>query len=288
MPRNAQEFVSFVATHFRPVEAMCREHVRFASDDDIVSFLRRFSDDKSVAKLIGRMREVGVLVDLAGEWAPPPFLAEFIEKVAQRHALASPKVIHSWVEALQQHVTELMHQIEPAYVDFGVFDVDIGRSLLHEIADVFQAIVRTVQGNCARITSEVAEYRTVEGAARLRSRLNWLLHLHDEYLEPLIRIVDIGGDFYAVTEQITNCCARVAVLAEIDAPKSPTRHGSCKRKSSGFAALLCAKRRRLEGNSRLFARPQFANPRSPKGPIGPLKPCDLANGNPLVWERTCR
>ena len=66
MPRNAQEFVSFVATHFRPVEAMCREHVRFASDDDIVSFLRRFSDDKSVAKLIGRMREVGVLGRFGG------------------------------------------------------------------------------------------------------------------------------------------------------------------------------------------------------------------------------
>lgn len=96
MPRNVQEFISFIANHFRPLEAMCRQHARFSSDDEIVAFLRPFEEsDKNLTRLIGRMRDVGILVELAGEWAPPPFLIEFIEKVSQRHALASPRVIQS-------------------------------------------------------------------------------------------------------------------------------------------------------------------------------------------------
>lgn len=215
MPRNAQEFVEFVAKHFRPLEAMCRQRARFVSDDQIVAFLRPFAEeDKNLTRLIGRMREVGVLVELAGEWAPPPFLAEFIEKVSERHALASPKVIRSWVESLQKHVAELLNQINAASLDFDAFDAEAGRFRLCEISDVFQLIVRTVQENCDRIATEVAEYRTIEDASRLRRRLERLIYLHDEYLEPVIRIIDITGEFYAATEEVSNCCARLTVLAD--------------------------------------------------------------------------
>jgi hypothetical protein len=217
MPRNAQEFVEFVAKHFRPLEAMCRQRARFLSDDQIVAFLRPFAEeDKNLTRLIGRMREVGVLVELAGEWAPPPFLAEFIEKVSERHALASPKVIRSWVEALQKHVEELLSQINAASVDFDAFDADAGRFRLREISDIFQLIVRTVQENCERIAAEVGEYRMIEDASRLRRRLERLIYLHDEYLEPIIRIIDITGDFYAATEEVSNCCARLAVFVHRD------------------------------------------------------------------------
>lgn len=222
MPRNAQEFLSFVASHFRPLEAMCRKHRRFSSDDDIVSFLRPFEDDdKNLTRLINRMREVGVLVELAGEWAPPPFLIEFIEQLSERHALASPKVIQGWIETLRLHVSALLKQLDSARFDFGNFDTDAGRFLLHEIADVFQTIVRTVQDNCDRIATEVADYRVLEDGKRLRSRLNRLIYLHDEYLEPVIRVVDISGDFYAVTEQVSTCCARLAVFGD----GSPTALG---------------------------------------------------------------
>lgn len=215
MARDAQEFISFVANHFRPLEAMCRQRERFASDDELVAFLRPFEEeDKNLTRLIGRMREVGVLVELAGEWAPPPFLAEFLEKLAERHALAGPQVIRSWIETLDEHVGKLNGQIESANVDFGEFDVEQGRFLLEEISDVFQTITRTVQDNCERIAAEVADYRKVEDTPRLRSRLNRLIELHDEYLEPIIRIVDINGDFHAVTERVSNCCSRLAVLGD--------------------------------------------------------------------------
>lgn len=70
MKHNAAEFVNFLSSHFRPIEAMCRERVRFSRDDEIVAFLHRFEeDDKNVSKLIGRMREVGVLRELTGLWS---------------------------------------------------------------------------------------------------------------------------------------------------------------------------------------------------------------------------
>jgi hypothetical protein len=218
MPRNAQEFISFVANHFRPLEAMCRQHRRFSTDDEVVAFLRPFADDdKNLTRFINRMREVGVLVELAGDWAPPPFLVEFIEKLSERHALASPKVIQGWIDTLRSHVTALLSEIDSAQFDFGAFDVDAGRFLLHEIADVFQTIVRTVQDNCERIAAEVADYRVLEDGKQLRSRLNRLIYLHGEYLEPVIRIVDVSGDFHAATEQVSTCCARLAVFGERDA-----------------------------------------------------------------------
>lgn len=87
MPQNTQDFVNFLAAHFRPLEAMARESVRFSSDDEIVTFLRRFDDaDKNLARLIGRMKELEVLVELAGAWSLPHFLAEFLERLAERHA----------------------------------------------------------------------------------------------------------------------------------------------------------------------------------------------------------
>lgn len=215
MPRSAGDFVNFIAGHFRPIEAICRQRARFTSDDEIAAFLRAFeSEDKSLSRLIGRMREVGVLVELAGEWTLPPFLVEFIENVSQRHALASPRVIQSWVETLDHHVTELSTKIDAASSALSSIDADGTKFLLREIADVFQTIVRTVQDNCDRIASEVAEYRTIEDSGRLRARLNRLIQLHDDYLEPIIRIVDVGGDFHAVTGKVANCCTRLSVMAD--------------------------------------------------------------------------
>jgi hypothetical protein len=110
MPRNANDFVSFLANHFRPIEAMCKQRARFVTDDEIVAFLRPFeADDKNLNRLIGRMREAGVLMELAGEWSPPPFLVEFMEKLFDRHGLASPEVIQSWVGSPRMEQCRLIH-----------------------------------------------------------------------------------------------------------------------------------------------------------------------------------
>jgi hypothetical protein len=212
VPRDAQEFANFLARHYRQIEAMCRERVRFTSDDEAIAFLRPFTpDDKSLVPLINRMRAVGVLIDLAGEWCPAPFLVAFIDELDLRHVLASPSVIHGWIETLERHVDELLRCSSPAELALGTYDRQHSRDLIRDIAEVFQMIIRTIQDNCERITAEVAEYRKTEDAARLRNRLNRLIQLHDEYLAPVIQTVDVGGEFYSATEKVANCCTRIIV-----------------------------------------------------------------------------
>jgi hypothetical protein len=99
-------------------------------------------------------------------------------------------------------------------LELGASDSEDVRIVLLEIADVFQIIVRTVQDNCERIAADVAEYRGTEDASRLRSRLARLIHLHDEFLDPVIRIIEVGGEFFAVTEKVATCCTRLAVHAD--------------------------------------------------------------------------
>jgi hypothetical protein len=194
---------------------MVQQHARFSSDDEIIAFLRRFEkEDKNLTRLIGRMKDAGVLVELAGEWTPPPFLSEFIEKLSERHVLASPSVIRGWIETLTVYISELLDRINSATYDPHSFDLDASRILLRQIDELFYIIVRTVQDNCAQIASAVADYRKTEDSGHLRTRLARLIHLHNQYLEPIIRIVHVKGEFHAVTEQISTCCSRLRVLGD--------------------------------------------------------------------------
>lgn len=69
MPRNSKDFVGFIARHFPVVDALCRQPAQFRSDDEIIAFLRPFeTDQKSLTRLMARIREGGVLIDLAADW----------------------------------------------------------------------------------------------------------------------------------------------------------------------------------------------------------------------------
>ncbi|MCA9125641.1 MAG: hypothetical protein KDB22_01105 [Planctomycetales bacterium] len=221
MKHNASEFVNFLASHYRPIEAMCRERVRFERDDEIASFLLRFEDDhKNVTRLIGRMREVGVLRELAGQWSPPPFLSDFMDKLAERHALASPKVIQGWIETIRDFVVKLATILDTVQFSLDELQTDEVHHLIQEIADVFQTIVRTVEENCERIANEVAEYRAIEDAHHLRARLSRLVQLQSEYLDPVIRILDVSGDLFDCTQQVSHCCTRLIVRSSHEAEDS--------------------------------------------------------------------
>lgn len=221
MKHNASEFVNFLASHYRPIEAMCRERVRFERDDEIASFLLRFEDDhKSVTRLIGRMREVGVLRELAGQWSPPPFLSDFMDKLAERHALASPKVIQGWIETIRDLVAKLAGILDTVQFSLDEQQTEDVRHLTQEIADVFQTVVRTVEENCERIANEVAEYRAIEDAHHLRARLSRLVQLQSEYLDPVMRILDVSGDLFDSTQQVSHCCTRLIVRSSNHAEDS--------------------------------------------------------------------
>jgi len=218
MPINPANFLSFLARHYRAVEDLCRQRARFTSDDEIAAFLQPYLEtaDTNPARLISQMKEVGVLVPGTEDWSPPGFLARFLDELQNRHTLASPQVIQGWIAKLTDLVSRLEKTLAPATVGLEGLELDFVHYLLDEIDQTFRAISDTVHGNCDRIASEVAAYRTIEDAQHLRHRLSRLVSLHDDFLEPVIRIIDITGDFQAVTERIAMACAKLTALAEPD------------------------------------------------------------------------
>lgn len=222
MKHNAAEFVNFLSSHFRPIEAMCRERVRFSRDDEIAAFLHRFEeDDKNVSKLIGRMREVGVLRELAGLWSPPPFLMKFLESLAARNALASPQVVQGWIESLRDWVTQFAGLLNDLPLAPDAALSETLEFLMQQVAEIFQTIQHTVEENCERIAAEVAEYRSLEDSHHLRARLSRLVSIQRDYLDPVIRILDVNGELHDLTEQISSCCIRLeARLARTSGPIS--------------------------------------------------------------------
>ena len=217
MPRNPQEFLQFLADNYHAMEAMCREHGRFASDEDIAAFMRRYDpEDRSPARRIGRMKELRILTCGASEWAPPAFLVAFMEQLHDHHAMATPEVIRGWVQSLDKCVGDVEKRIEPVVAGSAILDRDSVFFLLDQIRGSIHAIVGNVEESCDRISQEVTDFRNLEEAAHIRSRLQRLIMLHDDYLDPVVRIIDIQGDFYAVTDRVLTCCSRLVVLDDND------------------------------------------------------------------------
>jgi len=223
MPRNPQEFVRFVAKHYRLVVAMCRENQRFTSEAEIEAYARAHLEvGASPAVLVGRMKSLGVVSQTTSEWTPPPFLGRFLAEVEQRHTLASPGVVRGWVEKLSDLANNLSALSANGVPTSADAQLELG-AVLDEVADTISAIALTVTGNCDRIGDEVGRYRAEEDARRVRFRLKRLISLHTDYLEPLLRLIDISGEFYRVSEQVVAACDRLAAYAMpgIDNPVSP-------------------------------------------------------------------
>lgn len=45
----------------------------------------------------------------------------------------------------------------------------------------------------------------------MRFRLGRLIDLHANYLEPVLRLIDIGGEFFSVSERVISCCGVLTV-----------------------------------------------------------------------------
>lgn len=222
MPRNAQDFVRFVAKHYWLFASMCRENQRFGSDAELEAFVRHYVDTSvSEVILVSRMKALGVVSQTTGDWTPPPFLGRFLAEVEQRHSLASPGVVRGWVEKLSglaQSLDSLSAGGVPASADVRL---ELN-AILDEVTDTISTIAATVTGNCDRIGAEVSHYRAEEDSRRMRFRLARLIDLHTNYLEPLLRLIDIGGEFHSVAEQVVTSCDRLAAhtLLSVDNPIS--------------------------------------------------------------------
>lgn len=226
MPKNEREFVTYLSKHFRMVEAICARQIGFESSDELVAFLASQMDEPALAvRRANRLKDVGVLVQGAAGWMPPPFLVKFIRELRQRHVLASPEIVRGWIHQLDDFTKQLVREIEAIKTSVVSPDVDRVLALLHDIDYTFGEIVRIVHVNCERIALEVAEYRTTENLAQIKRRLNRLIELHDEYLWPLIQLVDINGSFYDVADKIAHACGQLT-SHELSTPDSIRRQAT--------------------------------------------------------------
>jgi hypothetical protein len=127
--------------------------------------------------------------------------------------LTTPQTIEGWLENLSAYVTQLELQLRTAGVDLRLLDAEAANSLLQGLTGTLRTIVDSLRANGRQIAHEVGEYRTAKDAEHAQTRLRRLIDLYDAYLEPLIRVIDIHGDFYAATDRVSDCCVRLCDLA---------------------------------------------------------------------------
>ncbi|MGA2254053.1 MAG: hypothetical protein ABSG53_05270 [Thermoguttaceae bacterium] len=230
MPRNPQDFLRFLAENYHAVAAMCSLHRRFNSEEEIAAFLRLYDhEDRNQARKVSKMQDLRMLICGVSEWAPPAFLVTFMQQLHDHHAMATPEVIRGWVQSLDKCVSQVETIIEPVVAGTAILDEDRLLFLMVEIQSSIQTIVGNVEESCERITNEVAEFRTLEEAADIRNRLRRLIMLHDDYLDPIVRILDTQGEFQAVTDRVLASCSRLVVLEENDPQGIGTLAGNVRR-----------------------------------------------------------
>jgi predicted DNA-binding protein YlxM (UPF0122 family) len=145
---------------------------------------------------------------MLGRWAMPSFLKEFFSQLDQRFTLATPAVIAAWVQKLRQSVSQLKKLIVE-YEKGALLDSDDVGFQLAEIADTYQIVNKTVHDNCERISEEVADYRVTTDAAISKQKMRRLIFLHDQYLEPILQLLTIDGEFRNVSDDVASCCTRL-------------------------------------------------------------------------------
>lgn len=140
----------------------------------------------------------------------PPFLVKFVRELRQRHVLASPEIVRGWINQLEAYSQQLVSEVEILQSSPLTTADEPIQMLLSDVDYTFNEIVRIVHSNCERIASEVADFRAAEDVAKIRSRLARLITLHEKYLQPVIKLVDINGAFYYVAERIAQACETLA------------------------------------------------------------------------------
>ena len=223
MPKDEQEFLTYLAKHFRLVESVCANLKGFESDSELHAFLQGHSQAAEAPKRQAkRLKDVGILIHGATGWSTPPFLATFLRQLHERHLLASPAIVRGWIEELKVYSNRLDRLIERSARDVSGVDSEDMLRVSKDIEYTISKIVQIVQDNCECIAREVAEYRATEEAGRIKQRLSRLVELYEKYLDPVIELVNINGSFY----EIGNCiAAQCELVAEGEVYFAPSTRG---------------------------------------------------------------
>ena len=227
MPRDEQEFLTYLANHFRLVESVCGNLTGFESDSELHVFLQSHSREaESPKRQAKRLKDVGVLINGASGWTTPPFLTTFLRQLRERHLLASPAIVRGWIDELRGYSDSLGRLIErSSQLGNYVETADMDR-VSNDIEYTIVNIVQIVHDNCECIARDVAEYRATEEVSRLKNRLQHLVVLYEKYLDPVIELVNINGSFYEIGNAIAAQCEKVTDESAFFAPETRARFES--------------------------------------------------------------
>jgi hypothetical protein len=215
MRRNPVEFLRFVAGHYQLLVELCKENRGFQSDDEINAFIHSHSAVTNAGKIVSQMKRLGILNQNTAQWTLPPFLKAFLASLQERHILATPEVVRAWVDKLSSQTLELDNFVNKLGVEQSQIAFESGQLIFQDISDTINIVFRTIGENIERIGQEVAAYRNTENAAIMRFRLRQLVKLYENYLLPVMEILDTSGKFQAVCQQIIKLCTQIDIQGHI-------------------------------------------------------------------------
>lgn len=207
MARNPHEFLKFMLDNLDPLLEISRERRRFPSVEDIETPFRQLMEEGShVRKRIEDMISLGIVIPAAGEWVMPAYVRDFLQRLQEQHSASAPGVVKAIVSQLQETIEGLTDVLE--HPDLPASATKAERAL-KQACELFYDAVDRLEQTCLAIESEVAKYRAARDTREVKASLRHLLSLYEQYLVPLVDVIDLNGLFVTTSNSLLTCCERL-------------------------------------------------------------------------------
>jgi hypothetical protein len=210
MARNPRDVLKFLLDNLEPLLEISRERRRFSSADDIaIPFRHSLDDGAHIGKRISDMKQLGILIPAAGEWVMPAYVRDFLQRLQEHHAATAPGIVKAIVSQLQETTAGLADALDHPDAAGSATRVE---GALREACELFYDAVDRLEQTCLAIEAEVAKYRAARDSREVKESLRHLLGLYENYLHPLVDVIDLNGLFVVTSNRLLTCCERL--LAE--------------------------------------------------------------------------
>lgn len=214
MARNPREFLRFILDNLQPLLDISSERRRFPTLEDVEFPFRRVLDEGAhVRKRVEDMIGLGVLIPAAGEWVMPAYVREFLQRLQEQHTASAPGLVRAIVSQLQETLEGLDDSIE--HPD-STGNAGKAERLLKQACELFYDAVDRLEQTCLAIETEVTKYRAARDSREVKASLRHLLDLYEQYLVPLVDVIDLNGLFVTTSNRLLICCDRI--LGEVGWP----------------------------------------------------------------------
>ena len=218
MARNPREFLRFILDNLQPLLEISQERRRFSSVQDVeIPFRRLMEEGSHVHKRIDDMISLGILIPAAGDWVMPAYVRDFLQRLQEQHAASAPGVVKAIVSQLQETTEGLADVLDQPDLPDSATKAE---RALKQACELFYDAVDRLEQTCLAIESEVAKYRAARDSREVKASLRHLLELFEQYLMPLVDIIDLNGLFVMTSNRLLACCERI--LGDIAWPSTVT------------------------------------------------------------------